>query len=263
MIPLGVCRFEVLAPGPAKHMRVLYIVSWVKAVKHKKRSGTFDDDFTDKDSLNIVLDGNETNEHPPDSILVMDMGGVQHLESPSILVKYHQRNIVIVVAARICLALYVLGLFWWLLHHYIYIYLHILLKAIFVGFPHMTYISSWDLQKMNHPVTGLLRQQNSIVVAMCNQKAFSQQFWFRSQLLGCSGSGTISQKRILDETSVEHFQIRAAFNGKKKQRLIADTLAAWTFLFFQFQFDMSWMVRKGLGKHDPCQLVEVFFFDTC
>ena len=111
MIPLGVCRFEVLAPGPAKHMRVLYIVSWVKAVKHKKRSGTFDDDFKDKDSLNIVLDGNETNEHPPDSILVMDMGGVQHLESPSILVKYHQRNIVIVVAARICLTLYVLGLF--------------------------------------------------------------------------------------------------------------------------------------------------------
>lgn len=111
MIPLGVCRFEVLAPGPAKHMRVLYIVSWVKAVKHKKRRGTFDDDFTDKDSLNIVLDGNETNEHPPDSILVMDMGRVQHLEGPSILVKYHQRNIVIVVAARICLTLYVLGLF--------------------------------------------------------------------------------------------------------------------------------------------------------
>ena len=262
MIPLGVCRFEVLAPGPAKHMRVLYIASWIKAVKHKKRSGTFDDDFTDTDSLNIVLDGNETNEHPPDSILVMDMGRVQHLEGPSILVKYHQRNIVIVVAARICLTLYVLGLFWWLLHHYLHKFtVYILLKAIIVGTPHDVYIIMGSA-KNDHPVTANWGNKTPLSLPCAIRKHSHSSFGSNLSFRAGVEVGTISQKKT------PWWNICGALSNsclltEKKQRLIADTLAACNFLFFQFQFDMSWMVRKGLGKHDPCQQVEVFFFDTC
>ena len=122
MIPLGVCRFEVLAPGPAKHMRVLYIVSWVKAVKHKKRSGTFDDDFTDKDfkhcswwqwNQRTSTWFNLGHGHGESSA----SGGSQHPSQISSKKRSCGENLFD--------AIYVLGLFWWLLHHYIcrYIYM--------------------------------------------------------------------------------------------------------------------------------------------